>query len=184
MQVNGYTIAPGAHLRDADLTRADLRGADLWGANLRDADLRGADLRGADLRGAILAGADLTDANLTGANLWGAYLTGAEGIPALTAARLFVPPQAGAFLGYKKLGNGVVATLQIPAEAARSSATTRKCRAEFAIVLEGEGPSRHDPDCVYRTGETVRAHHWEPDRWQECAGGIHFFMTREEAEAY
>jgi hypothetical protein len=23
-----------------------------------------------------------------------------------------------------------------------------------------------------------------PDRWQECAGGIHFFITREEAEAY
>ena len=25
---------------------------------------------------------------------------------------------------------------------------------------------------------------WDEDRWNECANGIHFFITREEAEAY
>ena len=52
MQHNGFTIEPGADLREADLRGADLRRADLCAADLRRADLSGADLRGADLRGA------------------------------------------------------------------------------------------------------------------------------------
>ena len=39
-------------------------------------------------------------------------------------------------------------------------------------------------DFVYRVGETVRPDAWGGDRWVECAGGIHFFLTRYEAENY
>ena len=42
MEVNGYTIEPGANLRRADLRRADLKGANLEGANLTGANLEGA----------------------------------------------------------------------------------------------------------------------------------------------
>ncbi len=42
VEVNGYTIEPGANLERADLERADLEGADLSGANLTGADLGGA----------------------------------------------------------------------------------------------------------------------------------------------
>ena len=138
---------------------ANLRSADLRDANLRDADLRGANLHDADLRGT-------KDLNTT------------------IAAQLFVPPQEGSFIAFKKLSNGVVAKLQIPSDAKRSSATGRKCRASHALVLEGNGVSQHDPNFVYRSGQMVFAHEWCEDRWQECAGGIHFFMTREEAENY
>ena len=47
MEVNGYTIEPGANLTEANLLMADLTGVDLRGANLEGADLRGANLKGA-----------------------------------------------------------------------------------------------------------------------------------------
>ena len=138
--------------------RADLRGADLSGA-----DLSGADLRGADLRGA-------------------------KNITPLFAAQLLMCPESGAFDGWKKCINGVLVHLRIPADARRSSATTRKCRAEFVDVLEVIGAevgiARHDNKAEYRAGERVTCHEWCEDRWQECGGGIHFFITRAEAEAY
>ena len=154
----------GANLRDADLHGADLRGAVLRGADLHDADLRYADLRNADLRNA-----DLRDADLRAV----------KGIQQTYVAA------EGELIGYKKLYGGVICKLLIPAGAKRSNATTRKCRAEYAIVLEGEGGSICDPSFSYKVGETVRpVEPFDEDRWDECASGIHFFITREEAEEY
>ena len=158
--------------------------ADLYGANLTGANLHGANLTGADLYGANLYGANLRGANLRGADLYGADLRGAKNIPALAAAQTNICAE-GAIRGYKLTREGVV-VLEIPAKAARSNATGRKCRAEFARVRETPGGkpahSKHDPNFVYCVGETVRSDAWCADRWQECAGGIHFYLTREEAE--
>ncbi|SVB41131.1 uncharacterized protein METZ01_LOCUS193985, partial [marine metagenome] len=44
VEINGYTIEPGANLEGADLN-----GVNLEGANLSDAYLNGANLEGADL---------------------------------------------------------------------------------------------------------------------------------------
>ena len=167
----------GADLRDADLRDANLRGANLYGANLHDADLRGAHLRGADLRGANLHGANLRDADLRDADLRGA--NGAK----LAIAKTRILP-AGSLIGWKKLGNGVIAKLCIPEDARRSHAFGRKCRAEFVDVIEGDGVSQHDGVTKYAPGERVTCDKWCEDWTQECAGGIHFFITREEAEAY
>ena len=95
------------------------------GAYLRGAYLRGADLSGADLSGADLRGADLSDAYLRGADL-----SGAKEIPYLSLAC----PSDGAFIGWKKV-KGCLIQLFIPEDAKRCSATTQKCRCEFAKVL-------------------------------------------------
>jgi hypothetical protein len=91
-------------------------------------------------------------------------------------------------IAWKKCQDGVIVRLKIPAAARRSNATGRKCRAEFAEVLEvigaKVGTSTHDGKTRYAVGKTVKCDAWCEDRWQECAGGIHFFLTREEAEAY
>ena len=182
----------GANLSGADLSWADLRGAYLRGAYLRGADLRGADLtkanlRGADLRAANLRGADLSWADLSGANLSGAYLRGAKDIPAFANAQTVIVPE-GQIVGWKKCRDNVIVKLIIPAEARRSNATGRKCRAEYADVAEvigaEAGISRHDGMTEYRVGQRVTCDKWCEDRWEECAGGIHFFITRDEAEAY
>ena len=185
----------GANLRGANLIGADLSGANLIGANLRranliDADLIDANLRRANLIDANLIGANLSDANLRGADLRGADLSGAKCIPDNVSATTSIVPD-GDLVVYKQLQRGDIATLKIPASARRSNATGRKCRAEYAEVLaiqdlDGNamesGVSWYDNSFVYRVGETVHPHEWCEDRWQECAGGIHFYLTRYEAE--
>jgi hypothetical protein len=195
-----------ARLRDADLwgadfRGADLRGADLWSTNLQDADLRGANLWGADLQGADLRGADLRRANLQGANLrranlqganlrranlQGANLQAAQNISPLAAARLLRCPPEGSFVAWKRCRDSVIVKLLIPADAQRSSATSCKCRASCVQVLEVipdvVGVSIYDARVLYRKGETIRCDKWDNNRWEECGGGIHFYMSREEAE--
>ena len=180
----------GADLYGADLHGADLRGADLYradlhGANLRGADLHGADLRGADLHGADLHGADLRGADLHGADLRGADLCGAKNVPSLPET-IIVPE--GVLIVYKKIlsntGRPKVIKLVIPADAKRSNATTRKCRASKAVVMSVGGYSTHNNDFKYVKGETVKCHKWDPNRWNECSGGIHFFLTKQEAKEF
>ena len=161
--------------------RADLAGANLAGANLAGADLAGAYLARADLAGANLAGADLA-----GAYLAGAYLAGAMGLKKQPAQTIILPE--GDLIVYKKIKEGVV-KLKIPADAKRSNATGRKCRAEYAEVLElppktKVGHSTYDVNFIYKVGDVVKPHVWCDDWSQECDGGIHFFITRKEAENY
>ena len=189
MKVNGYDIKPCADLQGANLLGADLQGANLLGANLRGANLQGAYLRGAYLRGAYLRGADLRGADLRGAYLQGAYLRGADlrgaKLTELQRARLSIVPESGAFDGYKKLLDDVVIKVRIPAKAKRSSApSSRKCRAEYVKVLSGSGFGNYNRT-EYAKGKTVRADEWnDEDWWVECTHGIHFFLTKSEAEAY
>lgn len=41
--------------------------------------------------------------------------------------------------------------------------------------------SDYDSGFVYRIGETVEVANFDTDRKNECAPGIHFFITRQEA---
>ena len=178
----------GANLSGANLRSANLRSANLSGANLRSANLSGANLRSADLSGADLSGANLSGANLSGANLLNVRYNEVTGFFAL------VCPEEGSFIGYKK-ANGHIVKLRITEDALRSSATSRKCRCSKAEVLsittldgEDDGvtsvPSNYDSDFIYRVGTTVEVEDFETDRWDECAAGIHFFITRQEAVQY
>jgi uncharacterized protein YjbI with pentapeptide repeats len=211
----------GANLRRANLREADLRGADLSGANLSRADLSGAnlrranlseaDLREADLSRSNLSRADLCEANLSradlceanlsradlsGANLDGADMNGVQNADWCAAITSILP--AGALTVYKKArcAQGyVILTLEIPADARRSNATSRKCRAEYAILRGVDGLgfdydgsdvwSNCDGHFIYPAiGERITPDGWNENRWEECAKGIHFFITRLEAERY
>jgi uncharacterized protein YjbI with pentapeptide repeats len=177
----------GANLSGAYLSRANLSGAYLSGAYLSRANLSGADLSRANLSGANLYGADVSGAYLSGAYLSGAYLSGADLSRAkdaeLAIARTRILPQ-GELVGWKKLADGSIAELLIPADAKRSNAFGRKCRASHVVVISGSGVSRHDNTTRYEPGLVVECDNWEEDWTQECAGGIHFFITKKEAEAY
>lgn len=189
---------------EADSLRgADLRGANLGGADLRDANLGGADLRGANLRDADLRDADLRDANLRDANLYGADLRNANLRNAKNAewaiACTRILPD-GALVGWKKAISPqygtVIIKLQIPEAAKRSHAFGRKCRAEYATDLGhwADGKELPDDDVAitngkgqglvteYRKGQTVKADSWDEDWTVECSHGIHFYITRREAE--
>ena len=175
----------GADLRNADLRNANLYEANLYGTHLWGTNLRNADLRNADLRGADLCRADLRSADLRGANLCGADLRGVKNIVEAygLASQVIVPE--GQLIGYKKLGGGVIAKLRIPAAAKRVNAYgSRKCRAEYAIVLSGEGVAMHDSKTRYTAGKKVTPDRYDPDPTVECSHGIHFFITEQEAKDY
>ena len=186
----------GANLYGANLTGADLTKADLTGANLTRANLTGANLTRANLTGADLTGANLTRANLTGANLTRANLTGANRIDSAKNVNYPIAcPEKGSFTAFKKVRLDYIVELEIPADALRSSATTRKCRCNKAKVvsitkIDGSTPdvdtvySKRDPDFGYKVGEMVQVDDFDPNRWHECAPGIHFFITRQEAVDY
>ncbi len=78
--------------------------------------------------------------------------------------------------------------LRVPADARRSHAFGRKCRAEFVDVLEiigaDVGVSMHDGTTEYRAGQRVHCDQWCEDWQDEYAGGIHFYITRVEAEEH
>ncbi|WP_373160180.1 DUF5758 domain-containing protein [Bifidobacterium pseudocatenulatum] len=154
---------------------------------LRGADLRYADLRGADLRYAILSYADLSHANHV----------------KLSLAKISILPDEGDIIGWKKawtdgtmLPKSVIVKLLIPADAQRSNATGRKCRASTARVLDLQDKqgnslpsdttaySGHDTDFTYKKGETIHVEDFDTNRWDECVPGIHFFITRIEAVEY
>jgi Family of unknown function (DUF5758)/Pentapeptide repeats (8 copies) len=160
-------------------------GANLSGANLSGADLYGANLSGANLSGADLYGANLSGANLYGANLYGANLQETKNAD-LILARTSIVPEFGGFQAWKKCRDNVLVRVRIPARALRSSASGRKCRASEVLVMEVVGAevgiSQHDGKTEYRKGRVVKCDKWNPDRWTECGGGIHFYLTRIEAE--
>ncbi|MCP4410751.1 MAG: pentapeptide repeat-containing protein [Gammaproteobacteria bacterium] len=175
-----------ANLRDANLRDANLSDANLSGANLSDANLRDANLRDANLRGANLRDANLSDANLSGAYLRGANLRGAKDAELAIAQTRILPE--GDLVGWKKCNDNILVKVRVPADAKRSHAFGRKCRAEFVEVLEVIGATvglaQHDNQTAYEVGERVTCDKWCEDWQQECAGGIHFFITKEEAENY
>ena len=191
----------GADLCDANLSGAYLCDANLSGAYLNCADLSGADLRGANLNCAYLSGADLRGANLCDANLRGADLHEAKNINIPMSC-----PEKGSFIGFKKayfnkmknglyIGYPVIVELEIHKDALRSSATGRKCRCSKAKVLSitnidgsecryNVAISGYDKNFIYKVGEIVQVNNFDTNRFNECAPGIHFFITRQEAVEY
>lgn len=197
LKEHGFDCLHGANLRYACLRDANLRDAALCSANLHGADLCGADLSRADLRGADLRYADLSRANLHGANLRDANHV------KLSIAKTSILPDEGDIIGWKKAWTDnempptpVIVKLLIPADAQRSNATGRKCRASTARVLDLQDKqgnslppdttaySGYDTDFTYKKGETVHVEDFDTNRWNECAPGIHFFITRIEAAEY
>jgi len=176
--------AADANLSGADLSGANLSGAYLRGAYLRGADLSDANLSGAYLRGADLSDADLSDADLSGAYLSGAYLSDADNADYAIAKTRILPD--GELIGWKKCQNSVIVKLRIPAEAKRSHAFGRKCRAEFVDVLEVYGAlcgvSMHDGETTYVPGQRITPDSFDDNWMNECSHGVHFYITRIEAE--
>lgn len=199
----------GIDLSGADLSNSDLSGADLHevrccNTNFYEADLHHVDLYKADLSMAclykanlscsILSGADLSGADLSEADLSGADLSGAN----LAETDLFCPmacPDVGSFIGWKIVPGNYIVKLLIPEDAKRSSATGRKCRCNKAKVISIENldgtpsdnitvHSTFDSNFIYELGSVVEVENFDENRFNECAPGIHFFITRQEAVNY
>lgn len=202
-------IRKGIDLGEANLSGAKLHGVDFSNVNLRNADLYGADLKGcfftkACLVSAIFRKANLNKARFDGADLLNADLTDAFLVEALLDKAKNVPyyplacPSEGAFIGWKKVvntGPAYLIKLEIPEDARRCSAGSRKCRCDKAKVLgitRLDDPSKTIHSVVnpayrqteYKVNQMVFPDSFDDNRWNECSHGIHFFINKKDAENY
>lgn len=193
----------GANFHDLTFEGVDFSNADLSEANLdnclcidcdfSEAQLKNASLKGTDFQGCSLRGADISGANLYFALLEQADLTDIIYDETTQYFELHCP-QEGAFIGYKKCFDFRIVQLLILADARRTSATNTCCRCDKAKVLTikdmhtnedyEEAVAYVDGDFIYRVGEWVVADNFNPNRWADSTGGIHFWLTRKEAEGY
>ncbi|MCI8561756.1 MAG: pentapeptide repeat-containing protein [Dorea sp.] len=198
----------GADLSNMDFTLSSfqntvLDGADFENSSVENALFDGCSMKGADFKNARMVTAsfrrcDMRGCNIEDATLFGAVLEHAdlEGIISNEGTKWFRLhcPEKGAFLGYKKCVNDRMVQLLIPADAKRTSATLPSCRCSKAKVLTiksfdftknfEEAWSLVDENFVYKKGEWVEVKDFNEDRWQDSTTGIHFWMSRAEAEAY
>ena len=88
-----------------------------------------------------------------------------------------------------------IAKLCIPAYADRIVYSGDKCRASCAQVLDiiGSGGKHYNygvsayysnPEAIYKVGYMVYADSFDDDPFELCSHGIHFFLSRQEAEEY
>ena len=180
-----------ANLRYANLTNVNLYRADLTHANLADADLTGADLRRANLSGTYLYGAylcraDLRRANLSGANLRYASLTDTilDEKEQYRKGIVLTEPMTG----YKKACGGKIITLEIPVVSKVFSINNNKRRTNKANVIDMQGETElssiHDASFKYHVGDEIEIKDFDERYNVECGSGIHFFLTRDEAEKF
>ena len=100
------------------------------------------------------------------------------------------PAPEGELIAWGKKSGHIVGLL-IPAKAPRSCATTRKHRSAWVKVLSIDdnemGTLFHESSygtTVYSVGKLTYSDSWDEDRWNECSHGIHWFLSRAEAEAW
>lgn len=198
---------------DCDFISADFNDCDLSdvemdnGANFAGASFDRCNFKNTNCYGAIFRDTSFWNADLTNANMNEADFTNADFVRCkldnikydeCTAGIALACPEKGAFTAFKKAelynGDNCVVELLIPADAKRSSATTRKCRVSKAKVvavyrMDGKSVkqnaySRHTNSFVYKIGKTVEVKNFDKNRWNECSTGIHCFITKKEAEQY
>ena len=146
-------------------------------------DMR-ADLSNADLSNADLSCANLSNANLRFANLIDTVLSGAKGaLIEFRKGKMLTED----IIGYKKCRDDVIIKLLIPRGAIVFSINGNKCRTNKAKVLEIEGADRAISNYKYMSyyvGDEFTVYNFNCEYNAECASGIHFFMTKEEAVRY
>jgi Family of unknown function (DUF5758) len=139
-----------------------------------------------------LFGTGSSRADLSRAYLSGAYLKDIKNFK-LDFAHC---PEEGSFIAWKK-GKYHLIKIVIPNDAKRTSCViNRKCRAEYVLTiaiydLNGkklpdttEAPGWHNQEVIYKVGQITKADKFDDNIFVDCSNGIHFFVTRREAEEW
>lgn len=193
-------ILVSTNFEGANLKNTDFSCANAWSANFNETNCQNALFLSANLTEASFEGADVAEASFAQANLSNASLEDAQNIITAefdnTVGIYTVCPTHGSFTGWTIVENEeqeFIAMLSIPAYARRNSGTTRKCRADTAVVvdiqsLEGEHVAALVTKLKYRNikftvGESVHDNHFEADRFKVSSTDLYFWISKEEALA-
>ena len=198
----------GMDLRNIEFLSSSFHNVNFTGANFENSDLEAVLLDDCIMENTNLRNTNLTslranyinfrNANICGAQLYTASLSYSDltGVIADENTKHYYMrcPETGPFVAYKKCQDDRIVQLLVPADAKRSSATLDTCRCSKAKVLAiksidemtfyDEAYATITDSFVYRKGEWVEADSFDPERWNDAAPGIHFWMSREEAIHY
>lgn len=209
-------VLRNCRIRGIDVSSRDLRYAQFINCSFINCRFLGCHFTKAVFIGCSLSNyvvfrfCDLQEVNLCNANLYTCVFSDCLGLETaiIDDKTLYYRPQCpmnGSFIGYKGAWcydtelhiRPVLVTLEIPADAYRSSATTRKCRCDKAMVLDACDLSNgqplpntvpihsvYDRNFVYTIGQTLQVANCNTNRWDECSTGIHFFMEKEDARLW
>lgn len=183
---------------NVNFTNASFENSDLEAVLFDNCILENANLRNTSLKSVRANNINFRNANICGANLYSASLSYSDltGVIADERTKHYYMrcPEKGAFVAYKKCQDDRIVQLLVPADAMRSSATLDTCRCSKAKVLAiksidemtsyDEAYATITDSFVYRRGQWVEADSFDPERWNDAAPGIHFWMSREEAIHY
>ncbi len=175
------------NFRGADLSSCDLRWTDIDYAHFENANLTGADLRWTkNSYWAYFQEADMKETEIEGSPINDEAVEGAK--------NLFIPmvcPEEGSFIAWKKCRDGKVAKIMVPENALRTGGSRYTCRASEILILDifdgknscDEAISIRDKDKIYHKGEHVIDEELFDSSLLHSGTGIHFFITRAEAES-
>lgn len=192
-----------ADFNDCDLTNIETENGTIFaGASFDKCDFEDANCYGAIFRDTAFWNTNLTNVRMYEADFTNADFTNCKldniKYDECTCGIALACPEKGAFTAYKKAElyncDRCIVELQVPADALRSSATTRKCRVSKAKVvavyrmdgksIKQNAYSSHTRSFVYKIGKMVEVKNFDKNRWDECSTGIHCFITKKEAEHY
>ena len=167
-------------MSDADMRYANISCANMGSVNMRYANMSCAYVRGANMMDADMRNANMIDTDMRSADLHDANMSCADRLR--KGIKLSEP-----IIGWKKCKNNVLVKLEIPRGAIVFSINNKKCRTDKAKVLEIIGADRaysNHKFFSYYVGDVIEIFDFNCQYNVECAEGIHFFKTREEAENY
>lgn len=183
-----------ANVKNTKFNDSNLRYSDFSYAHLKDIDFSNSDFNSTNF-----GNANFENTDFNGANLFKANLSGASGLTSIrynNATKYFTPqcPATGEFEAYKEVyanpdGDKCLVKLLVPEDALRSSATSDVCRCSKAKILsitDMDGAKEYkkirnlyDFFDVYEVGKTIKAAHFNKNRWSEYGAGIMFCMNPE-----
>lgn len=184
-----------ANFKETDLNfdcfnEANLYGADFSEARLYRIEFAGANLCKADFYGAYLdAGqfckSKIYDTNFNNCNFsHSTLLEDANGkLTEYRRGKMLTED----IIGYKKCQDNVIVTLKIPRGAIVFSINGTKCRTNKAKVIAIDGAKKAISSfkhMSYYVGDEFTIYDFDCTYNNQCGEGIHFFLTREEAEGY
>ena len=104
-------------------------------------------------------------------------------------------PKRNEVIGWKKLAGNRIAKVKIPKGVSRIMSCSRKCRAAYVEVIQIYDPDGNISKCKrcsgwwdnttkYEVGKIVKCQPFFDRSKKVCSFGIHFFLTRKEAEEW
>lgn len=153
-------------------------------ANLKNSYIKLSNLYNNNFYGSFLKDAEIKNSRLNGSNLIETRFDEVQiNLKEYRKGKVLTED----IIGYKQCLNHVIVTLKIPRGAIVFSVNGQKCRTNKAEVIAIDGANRaysRYNRMSYYVGDKFNIYNFNCEYNQECSEGIHFFMTREEAEAF